>query len=97
LRIFDLNLARSLESTLGHVRALGASALAGPALAFSAVGEGVLGAFALGDARMLIGRVTVEDGSPLAGRTPEQARSATDSRCSARTTDATGPCRPAMR
>jgi Trk K+ transport system NAD-binding subunit len=45
MRVFDPNLASSLERTLGNARAFGASAIAGPQLAWAALGEDVLGTF----------------------------------------------------
>jgi len=73
LRIFDQNLAASLEETLGGARALGASMLAGPLLAFEALGAPVLGAVDFGENPLLIGRREVDASSALRGLTPEEA------------------------
>jgi Trk K+ transport system NAD-binding subunit len=49
IRLFDRDPAVMLEERLGVRRALGASTLAGPTLAYAAVGEEVLASFAAGE------------------------------------------------
>jgi Trk K+ transport system NAD-binding subunit len=67
LRVFDRNLARTLEQSLGNTRALGASALAAPVMAFAAIGHSVIAAFTLADRPLLVGSVRVGASSPLVG------------------------------
>ncbi|HEY3358747.1 MAG TPA: NAD-binding protein [Polyangia bacterium] len=68
IRLFDRDLAAMLEERLGVRRALGSSALAGPSLAFAALGEEVLASFTLGARPFVVGRVRVTASSPLCGR-----------------------------
>lgn len=74
LRVFDRDLARSLEQSFGRARAVGVSALSAPVVAFGALGHEVIAGFALGDADVLVGRVVVGDGSPLLGLGADELR-----------------------
>lgn len=67
LRVFDMNLGRSIEETLGQTRALGSSALAGPRLGWAALGETVLGSFDFAGRALLAARLDVDAASGLAG------------------------------
>ncbi|MBI5477996.1 MAG: NAD-binding protein [Deltaproteobacteria bacterium] len=69
VRLFDRDLGGMLEERLGVRRALGSSALAGPTLAYAAVGEEVLATLTLGGRPFVVGRVRVEARSTLAGLT----------------------------
>ena len=69
VRLFDRDLGGMLEDRLGVRRAVGSSALAGPTLAYAALGEEVLACLALGDRPFVVGRVRVDARSPLLGVT----------------------------
>jgi len=67
LRVFDRDLARSLEQSFGRTRAVGVSALSAPVLAFGALGREVLAGFSAGEHEVLVGRIDLDGGSPLVG------------------------------
>jgi Trk K+ transport system NAD-binding subunit len=73
VRLFDRDLAGMLEERLGVRRALGSSALAGPPLAYAAVGQDVLTSLTLGGRPFVVGRARVDDRSPLLGLTAAAA------------------------
>lgn len=74
LRLFDRELARSLEQSLGRARAVGVSALSAPVMAFGALGQEVTAGFPVEDHEVLVGRVIIGNGSPLVGLTPRDLR-----------------------
>jgi Trk K+ transport system NAD-binding subunit len=74
LRLFDRDLARSLEQSFGRARALGASALSAPVMASAAVGHPIQAALELPSEMLYVGRVRVEKGSPLLGLDAGEAR-----------------------
>jgi len=57
VRVFDQNLARRLEETLGVHRALGMSMISAPAFAAAALGESVRGAFTIEGDSYVVGRI----------------------------------------
>ena len=57
VRIFDQNLARRLEETLGVNRTLGMAMISAPAFAAAALGESVRGAFSFEGASYVVGRI----------------------------------------
>lgn len=67
LRVFDKELARSLEQSLGRARAVGVSALSAPVLAFGALGHDVAAAFEYGDHEIVIGSLDVTADRPWLG------------------------------
>src|SRR5512136_2075114 len=69
VRLFDRDLGGMLEERLGVRRALGSSALAGPSLAYAAVGQEVLASLTLGGRAFVVGRARVDARSPLLGVT----------------------------
>jgi Trk K+ transport system NAD-binding subunit len=71
-RLFDQNLARRLEESLGIDRALAMSVLASPAFAAAAFGDEVLGAFQIEGRPFLVGRFDVDENSRLAGMSQSQ-------------------------
>lgn len=74
LRVFDRELARSIEQSLGKARAMGVSALSAPIMAFGALGRDVTSAFSLGDEALLLGNLVVREGSALLGLRPREIR-----------------------
>jgi Trk K+ transport system NAD-binding subunit len=71
VRLFDQTLARQLEASFDVRRAVGMSALAAPAFAASALGEQVIGSFAVEQEQFVVGRLNVDGASRLADRTVE--------------------------
>ncbi|MBI3203182.1 MAG: NAD-binding protein [Myxococcales bacterium] len=67
LRVFDRDLARTLEQSFGRARAVGVSALSAPVVAFGALGHEVTAGFSLGETDVLVGRLCLAEGSPLEG------------------------------
>lgn len=74
LRVFDRDLARTLEQSFGRARAVGVSALSAPVVAFGALGHEITAGFSLGDAEVLVGHLDVTEGSPLAGLDASEVR-----------------------
>src|SRR5437764_6365065 len=67
VRLFDPGLAQQLEASFDLRRAFGMSSLAAPSFTAAALGDPILGSFTLDGALYIIGRLVVEEGSPLDG------------------------------
>ena len=65
VRLFDQSLAGQLETSFDLRRALEMSTLAAPSFAAAALGEAILSSFTVDDTPFVVGRATVEEGSPL--------------------------------
>jgi Trk K+ transport system NAD-binding subunit len=65
IRLFDQDLARQLESTLGLQGALGMSSLAAPSFAAAAMGDSILASFTVDGVPYVVGRQIVR-GEPFA-------------------------------
>lgn len=74
VRVFDRDLARSLEDSLGHTRAVGVSALSAPVLAFAALGRELTAAITLGEDEVLVGELALDARSPLVDLTRDELR-----------------------
>ncbi|MBI3909424.1 MAG: NAD-binding protein [Armatimonadetes bacterium] len=72
IRLFDQTLARQLEATFDIRRALAMSALTAPTFAAAAMGERIAGSFSLDGTLFVIGRQTIDPGSPLVSLTVRQ-------------------------
>jgi Trk K+ transport system NAD-binding subunit len=73
IRLFDQDLARQLEGALDLRRALGMAALAAPSFAAAAMGDSILGGFALSGVPYVLGRQVVRDGTLVRGTTVRTA------------------------
>ena len=69
LRIFDRDLAATLETSFGFHSARSPAALAAPWFVGAALGLSILTTFYVDEQPLLIGRLTVAEGGGLAGRT----------------------------
>ena len=73
LRMFDADLAEKIERGFGIHTAFSASGLAAPAFAAAATRAHIEYSFYVGDTLLHVSQVTVDDDSPLAGLTMEDA------------------------
>ncbi|MCU0241988.1 MAG: NAD-binding protein, partial [Vicinamibacteria bacterium] len=73
MRLFDQQLAQSIESALGLRMALSASALAAPAFAAAAMGERSLGSFTLNDSLFVIEEHVIDAGRSVGACQPAHA------------------------
>ncbi|MEM6996317.1 MAG: NAD-binding protein [Myxococcota bacterium] len=76
LRMFNQNLARRLEDTLGVTTALSTSTIAAPAFAMAALDDGVIGSFELDGELWLTLRTVVGPGHPWLGGSVAEAATA---------------------